>query len=319
MKPKKENETQLCIFCKQEIKEYHIPDHHHPDKKNNPTYTIPVHHSCHMQHHGVYPKNYNELRQLVEARCNYQEERKRLQNQIDALKRLGLNPDDKDKKIRELMIKKENDIAKRYGKIVREMPIWKEWLVNVVGISEILAGQIIAYIGDVKRFERVSNLYSLFGYKPEKYFDFNHDLKPVMYVLVERGFIMHKKTSYYGKLYDKFKREDRKKHPEPIPNPEYEKTKKGFKNLYTDMHIHTRAMRKVSKVFLKHLWLVWRTLDKLPVTKSYEEQFLGHSPHQIPHFQFDHFVSETQIASVNQGLYETHKKIVNRHLILSKG
>ena len=75
--------------------------------------------------------------------------------------------------------------------------------------------------------------------------------------------------SKYRKLYDKIKKDERKRHP----------TKKivNKRTLFNDGHIHNRAMRKVSKIFLAHVWQTWRRQRGLEATEPYAKQLLGHS------------------------------------------
>jgi len=67
--------------------------------------------------------------------------------------------------------------------------------------------------------------------------------------------------SGYRKLYDQFKAEERRKHPKKI--------KKGGRTMYNDGHIHNMALRKVIKIFLANLWMVWRGMEGLTVTEPY--------------------------------------------------
>jgi len=283
-----------CALCNEGIKEVEIPDIHHVDgnhNNNKKSNKVLVHHTCHMMHHGIYPKNYNSLRQLTEAKEDIQKTRMRLSNQVDALSRLGFESNGNQDEMFKLMKREEGRLARQYGKIVEGLPIWNEWLVNIHGVGPDIAGQVISMLGDIKRFERISNLWSYSGYglyddkfqslhKGHKH-NYNTRMRCLMYKLVTNGFIMHKKDSYYGKLYDEFKRVDREKHPEKVESNK----NTGQKYSYTDMHIHLRAIRKVAKVFLKDLWLVWRDLEELPIEEPYEVQYLGHTSHSIPHYE----------------------------------
>ena len=65
------------------------------------------------------------------------------------------------------------------------------------------------------------------------------------------------------------KKEERKNHPTKIVT-------KG-KTTFNDGHIHNRAMRKVAKIFLAHLWQTWRRQEGLETTEPYAKQLLGHS------------------------------------------
>lgn len=43
----------------------------------------------------------------------------------------------------------------------------------------------------------------------------------------------------------------------------------------TPGHRHKAATRKMIKMFLKDLYVAWRTVEHLPVRKPYEEEYLG--------------------------------------------
>lgn len=47
----------------------------------------------------------------------------------------------------------------------------------------------------------------------------------------------------------------------------------------TDSHRHRAAVRFMMKAFLADLWVKWRELEGLPVSKPYAEEFLGRRPH----------------------------------------
>lgn len=76
--------------------------------------------------------------------------------------------------------------------------------------------------------------------------------------------------SRFRNLYDQYKLEERRKNPEKIKD-ENNKTK------FNDGHIDNRSLRKVSKLLLSHIWLIWRTQAKLPVTKPYGAKEQGHN------------------------------------------
>jgi len=78
---------------------------------------------------------------------------------------------------------------------------------------------------------------------------FNPELKSVMYN-VGQSFI--KSNSPYRKIYDESKEE-------------------YLSRGWTRGHASIAAMRKMNKIFLQHLWAVWREMESLPVTKTYAE------------------------------------------------
>lgn len=248
-----------CYFCGEEIKEK--PDNHHPDKQNQPNVTVSSHHKCHMIHHGLYPKNYSKLRQLVDAREGYQLSRIRYQHRIKSLQKLGFELTKLDEKIFKEMIKREEQLNKEVVKIVQELPIWKEWLKDVYGIGALLSGQIIAYTDDIGNFSSFPKFKSFFGYglyddKIQSYekghnHKFSCTRKSIVFK-IGRAFVSCKnRGSVYGKMYDIYRKRYSEKHLD-----------------YTLSHIHLMAMRKVGCVFLKHLWQNWRRIDNMNKDKS---------------------------------------------------
>lgn len=101
---------------------------------------------------------------------------------------------------------------------------------------------------------------------------FNTPLKSAVYIVVDM-FIKHR-TDIYREHYDKQKLEYRIKHPEKI-------TVNG-KTKYSDGHIHTMAIRKVAKLWLQHLWLVWRNESGLPVSNPWAFEHGGHVDYIAP-------------------------------------
>jgi len=216
-----------------------------------------------MKYHNALPKNYNDLRQLVEAKKVYQNERISFENQVSALKRLNIQENKNHKQVIELMKKIEKNITKEYGKIVKNIPIWNYWLDDIVGIAEDLCGQLIGRLGDISRYQKVSNLWSYCGLAPNQGLkkgqnhNYNHELKNLMYVIADR-LVRYKSRNKYGQLYDKFKEEIKQKYPISKKND----NENGFKKNYTDMHIHRMALRKIEKEFLKDLWINWKKIEK---------------------------------------------------------
>lgn len=53
--------------------------------------------------------------------------------------------------------------------------------------------------------------------------------------------------------------------------------KKKHKRQFNDGHLHARAMRKTVKIFLSHLWQVWRESEGLSVSQPWIADIGGHS------------------------------------------
>ena len=103
---------------------------------------------------------------------------------------------------------------------------------------------------------------------------YNNTLKKECY-LVGDNFIKQQ-TPLYVDVYYEQKARLRELHPVPVEAPN-----KPWKYDYTDSHIHRMARRKMVKLFLSHLWLVWRECENLPISKPWINDIGGHI-HFIP-------------------------------------
>lgn len=167
----------------------------------------------------------------------------------------------------------------------RNMAKWGEasspqawaWATSIKGIGDSLAAQLFAQIDDISTFENVSQLWRFAGgavfngqaergQKGEK-LHYNKRLKSICYLIVTQ--FLKAQTPLYCDLYYQYKEELRVKFPEKI------KVNGAWK--YNDGHLHNMAIRKVGKIFLQHLWLVWRTAEGFPTTRPYIHDIGGHS------------------------------------------
>lgn len=219
----------------------------------------------------------------------------------------------KTKKMSSVDIAKKSLIA-----FAKEIPCF-DWATSIKGLEA--GGQVakvLALIDDIANFDNVSKLWRYAGYglydywidakgkvvapkagwvqdgeerewlvvtpKPEwtlqKHADvkvkgfvcpFNTELKSTVYVVVDM-FIKHKPEPYRP-YYDEVKEEYHKQHAKETING---------KVCYSDAHINKMAIRKVAKLWLQHLWLVWRTLEDLPVTLPYIHTVGGHANYIAP-------------------------------------
>ena len=141
--------------------------------------------------------------------------------------------------------------------IAESLPIVQE-MTAVKGIGTMLAVKVAALI-DIERADTVSALWKYAGYgvtegardrleKGEKA-PYNIRLKTNCF-LVGESFI--KCNSPYRRLYDEAKAFYETAHPDWTPG-----------------HRHNAARRKMIKLWLSHLWVIWRTLEGLPVSDPY--------------------------------------------------
>ncbi len=211
----------------------------------------------------------------------------------------------------------EKDIEKLIIKQLKNHALYTQYLVDIQGIGPLLAAGLIAYIDDIEKFDHVSSLWQYSGYgmnrfcpqckKPTsvlvKYStgttakklhpfelcpecdgtttpilqkrtagyqsNWNDKLKTLAWKASTSFVKQSAAKSKYRKLYDKIKKDERKKHP-------IKKIIDG-KIMFNDGHINNRTMRKVSKIFLAHVWQTWRRQQGLPATEPYAKQLLGHS------------------------------------------
>ena len=164
----------------------------------------------------------------------------------------------------------ETEATEDIGEIVKDVPIVDE-LINIKGIGSGLAAKIVSMI-DISRANTVSALWRYAGYavfdgereKPVKgeRLHYNKRLKSACY-LVAVSFL--RSNSPYRIFYDKAREHYTVTHPD-----------------WTKGHCHNAALRKMTKVFLSHLWVRWRELEGLPTRNLYVEEYGGHTHYDKP-------------------------------------
>jgi hypothetical protein len=198
-------------------------------------------------------------------------------------------------------------VEKRVRRKMAPYPIFKQWIKkDVKGVAEVLTGGIVAGIDDIGRFETVSKLWKFCGVglnedgtiqkrvKGQK-INFNPFLKTLCWKIGEQ-FVKISTRGYYGELLLMFKERELQKAEragkkvipwEAIVEIAEERAKKnGVKmsgrkqaewmkevdvsEYMSAGHVHARAKRAAVKIFLSHLFQVWREIEGLPVTKPYE-------------------------------------------------
>lgn len=158
----------------------------------------------------------------------------------------------------------EDEAAADIAEAVKDHLMW-DWMQRVKGIGPGLAGCLFAHI-DITRADSVSALWRYAGQgvtdgqrdkaiKGQK-LPYNAELKRICY-LIASSFM--KCNSPYREEYEEAK-------------AFYQRTKTDW----TAGHIHNAATRKMTKLFLSHLWAEWRTREGLPVREPYAMQVLGH-------------------------------------------
>ncbi len=167
----------------------------------------------------------------------------------------------------------EKELDKDIANLVDGIEI-VERLTDVKGIGKMYAAKLISLI-DISRSGTVSALWRYAGYgvidgkreknKKGERAHYNKRLKCTLYVIAT-SFV--KCNSPYRKIYDDAKEYYESKYPE-----------------WTKLHREYAARGKMIKIFLSHLWLVWRQIEGLPTRNVYVEEYQGHT-HIIPPQEF---------------------------------
>lgn len=215
------------------------------------------------------------LRALVDTR-DRQIQKARIQfgNRLSALDREADVGSDRQRNILERYHKQLEDLEEQLDEDIAEEvaqePIY-EYVSAVKGIGPGLAAKLIAMI-DIERPATVSALWRFAGYavidgERERLVKgvkahYNKRLKTTCY-LVASSFL--KSGSPYRRIYDEAREHYLANRPD-----------------WTKGHQHNAAMRKMIKIFLQHLWLVWRELEGLPTSKPYAHGIMGHGSMYTP-------------------------------------
>lgn len=211
------------------------------------------------------------------------------------------------------MLEKEELLSKQLGKVLKNYPIYTEFLEGVKGCGTTMSAVIISYLDPhqakyVSSFYRYAGLDVTFvekeiegevqligegtGLKHAKYNNFtyidkegneqtkhgisyNPFLKSKLMGVLATSFLMTGRDGKYAKIYRDYKMR--------LQNSPKHNTK-------TPKHIDNMARRYMVKMFIKDLWVEWRTLEGLEVAEFYEIAKLGMAPHtgtedQAPHVQ----------------------------------
>lgn len=157
-----------------------------------------------------------------------------------------------------------------------EETVWKDWLINIRGISDVLGSNLLKNIGYCENFQQISSLWRYCGLDPDgakgrkkgEKIHYNPLMKTLAWKIGDS--FIKQRTPTYRRIYDEEKARQLSLKEQGVEN--------APKSL---LHADLRARRKMVKVFLQHYWLVCRDMKKLPVTMPYVFDRMGHN-HYIP-------------------------------------
>jgi hypothetical protein len=158
----------------------------------------------------------------------------------------------------------EKELDKSIADLSEDFPIIAR-MTRVKGVGKTLAMKVAVMI-DIQRADTISALWRYAGYavvdgereKPRKgeKLHYNARLKSTCYLI---GSSFLKSNSPYRRIYDEAKVYYQANRPD-----------------WTKAHVHNASMRKMIKIWLAHLWMVWREMEGLPVTQPW---IADESPH----------------------------------------
>jgi hypothetical protein len=225
----------------------------------------------------------NSIKTLTRTFYDYQNERLALDG------RLGLTKSGDKKKLapdldmafliilkhrRDEVYKFELEIQKELCKEIHRHDLWDAYLKDVKGVGESIAAVIISEF-DINIATTVSKLWAFSGLAPGKdrkvkgqKCPYNQFLRAKLCGVLGSSFL--KCSSPYREFYDNMKnRLSSSNWGMDSKNPTDKKKPKAG-------HQHKAANRYMIKMFLKDLYVAWRTLEGLEVRKPYQEQYLKH-------------------------------------------
>ena len=195
---------------------------------------------------------------------------------------------------------------RKLGNILKDYPLWTDFLEGVKGVGPAMAGVIISEI-DIHKAKYPSSLWAYAGLdvasdgrgrskrkehlvereytdregKPAKRvgITFNPFLKTKLVGVLASSFVKQK-DSHYRDVYDDYKHrlESHAKYGKHLDDQKDEKT--GFKKSSKGRR-HNMALRYTIKMFLIELYKFWRALEGLEVHPPYQEAKLGHSHREV--------------------------------------
>jgi hypothetical protein len=158
-------------------------------------------------------------------------------------------------------------------------PLRVHFLSRIRGIGPVLSSGIIAWLSPISRFPNISKLWKYCGLAPDQRrrrgerAGYNVRLQSFFLWKVATSFVKQPAAlSRYRRIYEAKKayylsRPDLR---EPI-----ERGVEGARK-----HVELMALRYVAKRFLADLWVEWRKLEGLPLTKPYAHAVLGHEEYE---------------------------------------
>ena len=225
----------------------------------------------------------NSIKTLTRIFYDYQRERIGLDGRLGLTKNGNVKKKapEKDMTILTTLVARRDDVyaqeiatGKELAKEIHQHSLWQAFLQNVKGCGETIAAVIISEF-DIEKWEKVSNGWSFAGLAPGKdrktkghKCPYNQFLRAKLCGVLGTSFLQS--SSPYREYYDNMKhRLESQDWGMESKNPtNKERPKAG--------HQHKAATRYMIKMFLRDVYVAWRTVAGLKVWPPYQEAYLGH-------------------------------------------
>lgn len=210
----------------------------------------------------------------------------------------------------------EAQMTRQIGDFAKAMPIIQE-MMSVKGVGTTLAARVVSMI-DISRTEHVSSLWRYAGYavidgkaeRPKKgeKLHYNRRLKTAVYLVSlsliratgrgQGGISPYRKFYEASRNYYEHNPQYALPHGELNGNGEWVTVK-----AWTKDHIWKASLRRVAKLWLSHLWVVWRSMEGLSIEAPYVHAVLGHNTYYTPvEFGWTYPVDFTGLVAANRPL-----------------
>ena len=163
--------------------------------------------------------------------------------------------------------------------VIQQHPAWP-WLSQIKGIGKENIATAIADV-DIAKAHHVSNLWSFLGFgvvdgkatRPVKGQRLPYSKEGRMLMWRVGSSLLKAGGNYYAVYVQERAKLEQAWSIRPTPTKGDKVEPEG---VLWARHAHNRALRKMIKLFLSHLWAVWREAEGLPVTLPYAQSMEGH-------------------------------------------
>ena len=215
----------------------------------------------------------------------------------------------------------EDFVDGRVSYFIQSHPAYP-WFSEVKGVGRENIAKVVALI-DIQKANTISSLWKFAGLSvengvaPKRHkgggrLEYNSQLRSMCWRLGLS--LLRAKAKFYDyylkekdKYYQKYENQGIKIVP-ATSLPKKDGKRYEPEGMIAQGHVHNRAMRKMVKLFLACLWLVWREAEGLPVTKPYAIERLGHNSYIGPWEmtgRYSHTSRETHPRRVSHRVRET--------------